>query len=114
MNIRDALLAALTGGASLAATEGPLGDIIKRKKKEIADNNANPISRLGATFGLVDGVSPLSASDIYGGPATAEQENNIELVNQLLGDTKPKSFIGGLFGKGLAALGGGIKGLLNV
>jgi hypothetical protein len=92
---------------------GQLIGALEKKKKEKQNFMANPLARLGATFGLVDGPAPLTADDMgIIGPLSTEQESNLALANALLGK-QSGSFLGGIGGKAIAGIGSGIRSIFN-
>lgn len=92
---------------------GPLLNALEKKKKEKQNFMANPLARLGATFGLVDGPAPLTADDTgIMGPLSEEQQNNLTLANTLLGN-QSGSYLRGIGGKAIAGIGSGIRSIFN-
>lgn len=82
-----------------------LADAVYKKRKRDAEVMGNPLSRLAATFGMVDGPKPLSAVEMYGDNPTAEQSMNVEIANQLTGGAN-YSFLNGIAGKAVSTVGG--------
>lgn len=105
--LAEAVMNALLPGS------GIISSLVAKKKKEKQDFMSNPLNRLGATFGLVDGPKPLTGDDLgILGPLTADQQSNLDIANYLVGSNNA-SLVGGLGGKALSGVGSMLRGVFN-
>lgn len=63
-------------------------DALMKNKADRDNFYSNPINKIGSMFVVAEPPKVLTANDLFGGPATKEQENQVMLYNSLIGNKK--------------------------